>query len=186
MGVDVEGWRSQETDQGLAAFARKIHRERRRSGDRGNDWDSAGERFLDDFQRGPAANNEDLFLEWQKPIEKRPPERLVDGVVAADIFPHDDPFPIEIENPGRVNTAGPLEIPLLIAKTLRQFKEGCFFYANCAGRMNRRKLLSNEVDAGFAAEPAAARNSAETLRCGRLKFYLWRQIEVQDVSQRPR
>src|SRR4051794_8859932 len=97
VGIKIECRRSQKTDQGLAAFPREIHRERRRRRDRRDNWYSSGERFLDDLERRATADGQDVAVERQESIEQGSSDRLVDGVVASDIFPHDDRFSTEIE-----------------------------------------------------------------------------------------
>ena len=86
MRIHIECRRPQESDQGLAAFARKIHRQRRGCRDRGDDRNTGGERFLHDFERGAAADHQDVMTEREEAVEKGASDRFIDPVVAANIF----------------------------------------------------------------------------------------------------
>src|SRR4051812_48073777 len=70
--INVKCRRAEKSDQGLAAFTREIYRERRGCGNGRNDRDSGGEGFLDDLERRTAAHYEDVIMERQGTVEKRP------------------------------------------------------------------------------------------------------------------
>ena len=50
VGINIERGRPQKAEQGLATFTRKVHGEGGGRGDRRDDGDSRGQRFLHDFE----------------------------------------------------------------------------------------------------------------------------------------
>src|SRR5205814_5012012 len=110
MRIDVERGRAQESDQRLATFTRKIHRERRGSGNRGDDGDAGGERFLHDLERGTAADQEEVMTEREKPVEKGASNRLIDSVMASDIFADDERIAKKIKNSRGMDASGASEV----------------------------------------------------------------------------
>ena len=90
MRVNVHCLTSQKADEGLTSLLREINHEaawRRNGGDERN---SAGEGFLDDLKRHPAADEQDVLVERQQAMHERVAENLVERVVTAHVLAQND------------------------------------------------------------------------------------------------
>src|SRR5438552_18468531 len=118
------------------------------------------------------------MIEREKPIEKRAADRLIDRVMASDIFPDDERIAAQVEDAGGMDATGPSEVSLGGAQTPRQFQQGRLRDLRSRCGIDGRKLLPDEFDAGFATEPAAAGNRAEALGCRGLELHARRKLDV--------
>ena len=90
MGIDVERWGAEKTDQRLAAFAGEVHRQSGGRGDRSDDRNPSRERLLDDLERRASAHNQDVISERKQIVEEGAANCFVDRIMTADILPENN------------------------------------------------------------------------------------------------
>src|SRR3954463_13411007 len=120
-----------------------------------------------------------MVIKRHQSVEQGMTDCFVDGVMASDVFAHNNLVSVDIEDSRRVDAAGAGEISLVADQTFRQFQHRCYLDANRRRGIEGRKLLPDEFDACLAAEPAAAGNRAETRGRGRLEFHALSELDVQ-------
>src|SRR6266536_3038493 len=95
-------------------------------------------------------------------VEKCAANRLVVGVVTADVFAHNFRFAVKIENGGGVDSTVAREFTLEFSQERRERKQDFDVDTHIFRRNNRRKILSNRVNSFFAANAKTARNRSES------------------------
>src|SRR3712207_1308407 len=95
--IYVEPFASQETNEGHVESPRHVHREAARGGDRAHHGHPCREALLQDLEAAAPADHDDVIAQGQPPLEKRPSEELVGGVVAADVLPQRYELPLRVE-----------------------------------------------------------------------------------------
>ena len=118
--INVERWRAQKADQCLIVFAREIYRQRRWRGDRRDNRNAGGERFLHDLERGAPADEEKMSIQRQEAVEKSAADCFIDRIMPADIFAHDLQIAANIEYAGGMNASRARESALPDAQACRQ------------------------------------------------------------------
>ena len=86
---------------------------------------------------------------------------------------------IQIENAGRVDSAGSREITLRLSQFSRERKQ-CVDVDPDRCRSYWRKVLPDGIDARLAAKPATARDRAEAL--GRIQFYFHARGKIDNYD----
>src|SRR5438477_3386262 len=112
-----------------------------------------------------------MSIQWKFAVEKYAADRFIDRVVAADVLSNDERFAIGGENSSGMNPAGACEIRLLLAQQRRK-REQRFDVDPKGCRSNRRKVLTDRVDAFLPAQSATARDGAEALRGIQICFHV--------------
>src|ERR1700686_3697949 len=85
-GINDEALSAQETNQRQTQFACQLYSETRRRGHRRQQRDVGGDRFLNDLESAATAYQQHMITERQAPAEQGPTNRLVHGIVSADVF----------------------------------------------------------------------------------------------------
>src|ERR1700730_7645771 len=119
-GINDEAPSAQEADQSQSQFARQLNRETRRRGDRRQQRNSGGNRFLYDLEPAAAADQQHVTTEWQMAAEQRPTDDLVHGVVPADVLAQDEQFARRSKKRRGMQSAGSTEDRLRFAQNWRQ------------------------------------------------------------------
>ena len=73
----------------------------------------------------------------------------------ADVFSQDNQRAVDIEDGGGVNPAGPREVSLGTLQLVGHLHQPGDVEMDCCCFIERRELLTNEVDAGLATQTAA-------------------------------
>ena len=105
-GVNVHCLTAQKTHEGLSAFPREIHRQARRRRNRAHHGNPRRQRFLQDLERCPPADEQDVRFERQLVLQKSEAQHLVHRVVAANVLAQHDQFAFRIEQGRRMQPAG--------------------------------------------------------------------------------
>ena len=79
-----------EADEGHPCLLRGLDRQRRRRAHRDDRAEAGGPRLLHDLEPGPTAHVEAQLGGREPAVEQEPADDLVDGVVAADVLPHQE------------------------------------------------------------------------------------------------
>ena len=150
-------------------------------GDGGGDGDAGGEGFLHDFERGASADEEDVVGERKFLIQESPAEDFIDGVMAADIFAHNEEVSAEVEEGGGVEAAGFFEGGLCGADFAG---EGADDFGREWRRVgDGREILVNGFDGGFAAEAAARTGEDVAGELVEVDLDGWSDEDVEDVAE---
>jgi hypothetical protein len=153
VGIDVERSTAEEADEGLPAFASELDGETGGGGDSADDGDASGEGFLEDFEGGAAADEEEMLVEGERAAEETGAEGFVDGVMTADVFAEDEEAAERIEDGGGVEAAGAIEGLLCGAHAAGQIDEGGG--RECEIGVDGWKSAVDGIDGSFAAEATA-------------------------------
>ena len=102
MRVNVERLAAQKTDERLPALPRKSHRQTRRRRHRADNRNPPRQGLLHNFKRRPAADQQYMPVKWQQILQKTAADDLVNRVVPANVFTHDDKFASFVEDGRRV------------------------------------------------------------------------------------
>jgi hypothetical protein len=116
MRINVETGRTEKTYQSDAARARTFNRQTRRRAHGTNHAHSRHRSLLNQLEAGASAQEEDVFSERKPFSGKCEADKLVHGVVPADVLSHPHQEPLGVEESRGVNPAGRPEHPLGRAK----------------------------------------------------------------------
>src|ERR1700686_4298676 len=105
VGVHDESLFPEETNERETACARHLYREARGRRHRRENWQTGDKRLLHDLESPAAAHKENSFRQWETLLKQGLADHLVNGVVAADILPHQHQGSIGIEQPRGVEPA---------------------------------------------------------------------------------
>lgn len=148
----VGGFFADEAVEGLVGFAGELDGEAGRRADCGNSWDAGGQRFLEDFERGASADEEDLVFEGKLVFEDGVAEKFINGVVPADVFAGENQFTVGLEKGGAVKAPSAAKCRLSGAKFFGEAEEN--FDWNFEAFLDGRKALMDGVNGGLAAKAA--------------------------------
>src|SRR5687768_16172078 len=103
--VNVHGFSPEEPRKGLATFPCKLDRQATGGRDRYHYWQPCAVRLLHHLKRGSAAQEDEVFIQRQSLLQKRPSDQLIERVVAADILPHFYEIPLQVKERTGMKTA---------------------------------------------------------------------------------
>lgn len=144
---------AEEADEGLVAVVGELGGEGGGCGDGGDDGEAGGEGFLQDFEGGAAADEEEMVVEGEAVVEEAVAEGFVDGVVSADVFAENEQLAVDVEDGGGVEATGLLEGRLRFFEMLGGVQEG--LSVDAAGGGDGGEVGVNGIDGGFAAQATA-------------------------------
>ena len=119
MGVDVHGVAPEEADQGHAELVGQLDGQAGGRADGGDQGHAGHGRLLDDLEGAPSGHEQHHPGQRQAALGGRPPDRLVDRVVAPDILADTPHGTVGTADGGRVEAAGLLEHPLGLPDPVR-------------------------------------------------------------------
>src|ERR1700729_777824 len=114
--VDVDLPAPREAAQRHPTVGRELDRQRTRRADADQDRSPRDRGLLDELEREPAADAQQVISERHEPIEQCAADHLVHRVVAPDVLAGNQQCPVGREQPGRVHAPGSGERRLIEAR----------------------------------------------------------------------
>ena len=137
-----------------AAVAAELDCEGRGSADGDDDRAAGHGRLLDELEGKPAADADDLVRDGRSPSRKRPPDDLVERVVAADVLARVKKAAESVRAPWRA-AAGGRERPAAKRAAGRAARRRVDGHSKAA--LYARRIDSDRFERAFAADPARGR-----------------------------
>ena len=109
MTIYVEPPVSGKADEGDAEFSGQVDGQARRCADGDDDGNGCAKCFLEQFEAGAAAEDDDVTVGGKGVGEQAGADELVHGVVTAHVFAQFDELAILVEEAGGVNSSGFVE-----------------------------------------------------------------------------
>lgn len=114
VGVDIEAFLSEESEQRNAELVRAGHGETGWCADGAHQIDAGDGGFLKEFKARPAAQQKDVPVQREIAPGERGADEFVQGVVAANILMQREKIAVGVEEAGRVKAASGPKNPLFL------------------------------------------------------------------------
>src|ERR1700686_1793698 len=182
-GVNDEALSAQETNQRQTQFARQLYSETRRCGNRCQQRNAGGDRFLNDFKSAPSTYQQHVIVERQAAAEQRPADRLVHGIVSTDVFAQDEQFASRAEKRGSMQSAGSAKDNLRRAQSWRQLTEQ-FRIKQRSGLRAAQTSTPELRNGSFPADAAGRPRGKSACRAIRREAYAWIEGYTHEIPFR--
>src|SRR6185437_970605 len=147
----------------------------------GYDGKTGHDGFLDQFEAGPAAEQEDVLVKGQVAFQEGVTDQLVEGVVTADVFFDDEEVALAVEETGGMKTAGAIEEILSFPKQVGEWIEHSGVYRQGSLAKVSRAHRIEGLDTYFAADAATGAGIKMTLQLFEIRGYLGGQLDADGV-----
>ena len=185
--VDVHGSTPQKPDQRHPGLHRQLDGQRRRRRHRGEHRHPGHHRLLHELERRAPRDHQHATRRRNAPVQQRPAEHLVDGVVPSHVLADDERGAVGGEQAGAVQPAGRVEHPLGGAQRVGQAVERGGLDPGGVARRGEPAAQPHRVQARLAADTARRRGVEVALDADLRRGDAGGERDVQDVVRvRPR